>query len=189
MKKCLLIFVLFTNLLFAQKDSLISKKNDIKFDGFGALVFRNYGLTYERIINNKFSAGISILKRDTKFIKTRLQDNINNKVLDWQFNPFVKYAFSSVENKKFFYAEIFGSINSLKTYSLNRYIENNLAFYKVEKDIQKNIGLGASIGYKEYFFNNLIFDAQIGFGLNNNQSENEAATLIPRIGLSLGYNF
>jgi hypothetical protein len=189
MKKCLLIFVLFTNLLFAQKDSLIFKKNDIKFDGFSALVFRNYGLTYERIINNKFSAGISILKRDKNFLKKRLENNINNRVLDWQFNPYVRYAFSSVENKNFFYAEIFGSINSLKTYSLNRYIENNLAFYKVEKDIQKNIGLGASIGYKEYFFYNLIFDAQIGFGLNNNQSENEAATLIPRIGLCLGYNF
>lgn len=189
MKHFLIFTLLFIcNLMLSQeenKNNPIDNKNEIKLDLFNLVALGKFSISYERILKNEISVGISILKTTQNHIENRL--SINNKVLELQIIPYFRYNYNIKNNSRFLYLEVFSAYNTGKYYGTSRFSDGQYAYYDVENNRFSDVALGFSTGLKEYIFKNLIFDMNVGLG--RNMFNNESHDVIPRVGLNIGYNF
>ena len=94
-KLVLFAFLLFSLVTFAQQDDVPVKKHELKANAFNLIVFKAADVSYEYLINEESSIGVSIL--------FNLQDRSNNRDFEdgpyyqekFAFTPFYRRYFSS----------------------------------------------------------------------------------------------
>ncbi|MDB2385235.1 DUF3575 domain-containing protein [Polaribacter sp.] len=165
MKKIVFGFVLLSSAFsFAQQE--------VKLDIADALVIRSIEVSYERILNEESSIGISALF------------NLADQDIDFRYNenvmitPFYRHYFTN-QYKWNFFGEGFLGINSGKRES-----EKDSNVYDIE---YTDAALGVAVGTKYVSNGGLIID--IYGGLGRNLFGTDSPTLVPRIGLNVGWRF
>ncbi|OAD46731.1 DUF3575 domain-containing protein [Polaribacter atrinae] len=167
MKKLILAFgLLVSSLSYAQQE--------IKLDIGDALVIKSLEFSYENYISESSSFGISALfnlaKQDASF---RYNENT-------MITPYYRNYFSTNEQWNFF-GEAFLGINSGKEESDE---ENNPGVY----DNKYTDGaLGVAVGTKYITESGLTIDVHAGIGRNLFGSD--SPTLVPRLGVNIGWRF
>ncbi|MDN3620601.1 MULTISPECIES: DUF3575 domain-containing protein [Polaribacter] len=167
MKKLLLAFgLLASTLSYAQQE--------IKLDIGDALVIKSLEFSYENYISESSSFGISALfnlaNQDDSF---RYNENT-------MITPYYRNYFSTNEEWNFF-GEAFLGINSGKEESDE---ENNPGVY----DNKYTDGaLGVAVGTKYITGSGLTIDVHAGVGRNLFGSD--SPTLVPRLGVNIGWRF
>ncbi len=165
MKKLLLGFGLFVSSLgFAQQE--------IKLDVADALIVKSVELSYERYFAKNSSFGISTFfnleKQDVSF---RYNENV-------MITPYYRHYFTSNKNWNIF-GEGFLGINSGKKEEIKDSGDFNINY--------TDAALGIGIGTKYVANGGLVIDLHGGIG--RNLSGTDSPTVVPRLGLNVGWRF
>lgn len=151
------------------------RKNELKINGL-YFVMGAFELSYERILNEESSVGISVfLPYDGD-----LKNNIN-----YYITPYYRHFFSRKYAKGFF-VEGFGMLNSITSNS--EYYQNGTLIksdYKTRSDFALGVGVGGKWVTKKGF----LAEANLGIGRNLFNRDNENNQIVGRLGLTLGYRF
>ena len=145
--------------------SIAYSQQEIKLDIADALIIRSIEVSYENYINDESSFGISA------------QFNLAKESVDFRYNenmmitPYYRHYFTSNAVWNFF-GEGFLGINSGKDSSLTKYTD---------------AALGVAIGTKYISNGGLTIDLHGGIG--RNLFGTDSPTLVPRVGLNVGWRF
>lgn len=180
---------MFYGCLFSQEDisNLQNRKNELKIDFFNLMLLNKLSITYERILNEDFSIGITGIKTTNKYFEERFENNYNRKALDVQIIPFVRYTLNKIDDNSLMYLEFITAYNSGKHRVLERNTDGLIAYYVIEDKTFQDIAIGGSFGYKQYIFKYVCVDLNIG--LAKNLFSKNSQEVIPRVGANIGYRF
>lgn len=178
MKRILLLFGLVASI------TIQAQQNEARLDILDALAMKTLEASYEFSINNETSVGASLLynfeKEDAKF-------KYNEKVM---FTPYFRYylpiSSTNFSNRFNFFGELFLGINSGKKEGEKKTtgeIEKKVKEYNNYTDG----ALGVAGGLKYVSEQNFVFDAHAGIG--RNMFSEDSPSIVPRIGVSIGYKF
>jgi hypothetical protein len=175
MKKGLLITVLlisFISTLSAQTES--AAKNEIHLNALTIMALKWVDVSYEYVINEESSAGISFT---FKFSDTRPE-----LIPDQQYaiTPYYRYYISQ-QNAEGLFGEVFAMVNGGE--KKDDVAEEEEQTYTKYSD--GAFGLGA--GYK--FLSNRGLAIQGYGGIGRNLFDDNAPSLVFRLGVSIGYRF
>lgn len=161
MKKTLLLLsFLFTGFLSAQEE--------LKVNVTDALALKTLSASYEHYLTEQTSVGVSALF------------NFENESSDFRYNedrmftPFVRHYFS-VESLWNFFGELF--------FAYNQGDEENGATVTDYSDG----ALGLAVGYK--YISPGGFTVDVHGGLGRNLFSKDSPTIVPRIGVNIGFQF
>jgi len=165
MKKIILAFTLLIS-------ALGYSQQEIKVDVANPLIIKSLGFSYESYLTEDSSFGVSLLinlaDQDVSF---RYNENL-------MIAPYYRHYFTTNEQWNFF-GEGFLGINSGKKES----IEDSNVF-----DVKYTDGaLGVAVGTKYVSSGGFIIDLYGGLGRNLFGSD--SPTLVPRVGLNIGWRF
>jgi len=165
MKKIILIFgLLISSIGYAQQE--------VKLDIADALVIRSLEFSYENYLSDESSFGVSALfnlaKQDVSF---RYNENM-------MITPYYRHYFTS-DYKWNFFGEGFLGINSGKKEAIK-----DSGVYDVK---YTDGALGIAVGTKYVADGGLVIDLYAGVGRNLFGSD--SPTIVPRIGLNVGWRF
>lgn len=175
MKKFVTIIIIFTSIVsFAQENEIKKRSNEVKLNVFNALIFKSLDLTYEYLINEESSVGLSFLV------------NLNNDFNEgpdynekYAVTPYYRHFFSRKYAMGFF-IEAFGMYNNQELYIADSSYNGP----------SNNFALGFSLGGKFVSSKGFVFEFFGGIGRNLFSSNNSDSTeFVPRLGISLGYRF
>ena len=171
MKKILLIAVVFIS-------SFTQAQQEIKVDLLDALAFKTLELSYEYYTSESSSIGVSALF------------NFEKKSADFKYNeermitPYFRHYFTNNSNWNYF-GEVFLGINTGE-----REIKGTIGpgggtptTYKKYTDG----ALGIAIGSKYVSSGGFVVDVYGGLG--RNMFTSESRSIVPRVGINLGYRF
>ena len=151
--------------------SYIQAQQEIKVDLFDALAFKTVEVSYEHYLNEESSIGLSVLFNSD----TDTDVSYNEKSM---ITPYFRHYFSNGYNWNFF-GEIFFGINSgdknLELEGLN-----------LQEDYTDG-ALGVAIGSKYASERGFVVD--IHGGLGRNLFGLDSPSIVPRIGVNVGYRF
>lgn len=168
MKKVILTVLLLTiNVLVSAQE----KNNEIKVN-VGVLIFEGIEVTYERILNNNSSIGISYA--------SLLNTKHKNDYLDWYLSPYYRYFLGKKRASGFFF-EGFGMLNST-----NRNLSLDCGS-SVDESIT-DFALGLGMGSKWVTKGGFVGELNIGLGRNLFDNRGDLK-LVGKIGVTLGYRF
>ena len=185
MKKIITITLLFIAAsAFAQEVIKKEKSHEIKINAFNTIIFKSIDLSYEYLINDESSVGVSFLV------------NLNDENSDgpnynetFALTTYYRHFFS----RKYawgFFMEAFGMYNTQESDNYDYYYEdvNYISSHSVHKT--DNFALGISIGAKFVSQKGFVFEFFAGVGRNlfTSDSSNNYE-LVPRLGTSFGYRF
>lgn len=179
-----LILIIFFNNLYSQSFD-VNKKNELKLN-IGYVFFGISELTYERIVSEKSSFGISLLHSFNKETSIKMF-----------ITPYYRYYFGKKYSSGFF-IEGFSSINTTRTFDKTMYTifsNNNVGNYQVIQGKEyTDVGIGASLGTKWATGSGFIFEIYAGIGKNildvyKKNENNNNFSIIPRLGIDFGYRF
>lgn len=180
--KTLFTSVLMLSVIFFGRSQDISNesqsRDEIKINAFNLITFTYMDVSYERLLNEEASLGVSVL----------FNIGEDNEILDYFRNfsitPYYRQYFSKQYAEGFF-VEGFGMLNSGKDYY---YIFDEQGSSYEYGDTYTDFALGISIGGK--FVTQRGFIAEIYTGLGRNLLGDEfAPEIVGRGGISLGYRF
>ncbi len=182
MKKLIVItlfFITFNSL--AQEVVNKEKSHELKLNAFNIILFKSIETSYEYLINDESSVGISLL--------VNLNDDNSdgpNYNETFAITPYYRHFFS----RKYawgFFVEGFGMFN---TQELDSYYYDgfNGGSNNVEKTT--NFALGLSLGAKFVSEKGFVFEFYGGIGRNLFTSNSDYySEIVPRLGTSFGYRF
>ncbi len=185
MKRSIIIIILFISVSsFAQEVIKKEKSHELKINAFNTLIFKSIDVSYEYLINDESSVGISFLV------------NLNDENSDgpdynetFAITPYYRHFFS----RKYawgFFMEAFGMYNTQESDYYDYYYEgvNYVSSHSLNKT--NNFALGVSIGAKFVSQKGFVFEFFAGIGRNlfTSDSDNNFE-LVPRLGTSFGYRF
>ena len=174
MKKLILIFALFCSLMgFSQEtEETKLKQNEIKLNGL-YLVLGAFEGTYERILNDESSLGVSL------FIP--FDADINDDV-NYYISPYYRFYFGN-EYAKGFFLEGFGMLNSTNEYLY--YFDSEIS----DKNAVTDFALGIGLGGKWLTKRGLLGEINFGIGRNLFNGDNSNTEFIGKLGITFGYRF
>lgn len=144
---------------------------EIKIDIFDVLALKSLDISYEYILNDESSIGISVL---SNFEKKSASFRYSQKLM---VTPYYRQHLFQRDNVNFF-GELFGAINT-----------GDLEPDKLgDPDSYTDFALGLGFGGKYFSVNGFVVDFHAGIGrnlFNTNLSEE----VVPRIGISVGKRF
>lgn len=187
--KCsfIFLFTFISVLSYAQSDSLILKKNEIKTDFLSNIFLGKFSITYERILNDDFSVGLTGIKTYSNLLELDYYEKIDKKKLNVQIIPYFRYNLKKYDANSFLYTEAFLAFNSGKYREVKRLSDGQYAYYKIVDDTFFDVAPGLSFGYKQYILKNVIVDLNIGLGIN--LFDENSQQVVPRVGFNIGYRF
>ena len=172
MKKITLFILLFaTTFAIAQEKEEefpqdIGKKHEIKINALTLLAAKWFDVSYEKLINEESSFGISATINTDKDIAD----------LNYAITPFYRRYFSGKFARGFF-VEGFGMLFSA---------EDNGLFNSTYEDVT-GLALGISVGGK--FVSKQGFSTELLLGIGRNFLESENNEAVGRVAISVGYRF
>lgn len=152
------------------------KKNELKLN----LVLPlggTFEATYERILNNKSSIGITGLY---VFDSAGSNDDMN-----YSISPYYRRYFSKKYASGWF-VEGFGMLTSIDGKKI--YTSEDHSEYTENPDVI-DFALGAGGGWKWVSKSGFLFEANVGYGGLLFNAEKTDHTIVARFGLSVGYRF
>lgn len=171
MKKILLVLMLLVVFSgYSQKEPItpVEKKNEIHLNAFNVIVFKWLDVSYERVLNEESSVGISLLTNlDKDYAYFR----------HYSVTPYYRHFFSKGYAKGFF-MEAFTMLNSGES------------DYWYDADIDKqftDVAFGIGVGGK--FLTKGGFVGEVHAGIGRNLFDDNAPEVVPRGGVSFGYRF
>ncbi|UPQ79086.1 DUF3575 domain-containing protein [Flavobacterium azooxidireducens] len=189
MKKFIFIFLIFTQISFAQENNSSDLgKNEIKFDVVSLVALGKIHVSYERFISNDFSVGLSGNFNQSKSREDDFENGKNRTLEEYQIIPFVRYSLSKSQIR-YYFVEVFVSANQGKYRELERLLDqNNNAYYQAVQKEYSDFAVGAAVGHKFYIKEKFGIDIFVGMG-KNLFSSGESPDIISRVGVNLGYRF
>ncbi|CAM1334435.1 DUF3575 domain-containing protein [Tenacibaculum aestuariivivum] len=167
MKKIFLIAVLFIS-------SLTQAQQEVKVDILDALAFKTLEFSYEYYTSERSSIGISAL---FNFEKRSADFKYNEKSM---ITPYFRHYFTSSSNWNYF-GEVFLGVNTGEN-------EVDVADGSEKKYESYTDGaLGIAIGSKYTSSGGFVIDVYGGLG--RNMFSSESPSIVPRVGVNLGYRF
>lgn len=172
MRKIIIILVvLFSVNLNAQNNA---KDNEVKVNLLNVIAFKWFDMSYQRNLNEESAVGISFLTRlssENKFEYNR----------SFAVTPYYRYYISSDDQVGFF-GEVHTKINGGDK-RIAKATETEEAKYEKYTDL--SIGLSGGVRYAS----DKGFVAEIYAGAGRNMFTKNAPTVVPRLGVSIGYGF
>ena len=145
--------------------TFVQGQQEVKIDLFDALALKTVEVSYEHYTSTRSSVGISGLYNFEK----KSSDFRYNE--EWMITPYFRHYFTANRNWNYF-GEIFLGINN----GINK------------KDEEYTDGaLGVAIGSKYISDGGFIVDVYGGLG--RNMFTEESRSIVPRVGINLGYRF
>lgn len=189
MKKFIFIFLVFTQVSFAQENNTFNLgKNEIKFDVVSIVALGKIHVSYERFLGDDFSIGISGNFNQSKSREEDFERGKNRTLEEYQIIPFVRYSLSKSQIR-YYFVEVFVSANQGKYRELERLLDqNNNGYYEAIQKDYSDYAIGAAVGHKFYIKEKLGVDIFVGMG-KNLFSSGESPDIIPRVGVNIGYRF
>ena len=166
MKKILLVAVVFVS-------SFTYAQQELKVDLLDALAFKTLEVSYEYYTTDRSSIGISAL---FNFEKRSADFRYNEERM---FTPFFRHYFTNNSNWNYF-GEVFMGIN---TGEREIELDGSPNTFKEYTDG----ALGLAFGSKYVSSGGFVLDVYGGLGRNLFTSE--ARSIVPRVGINLGYRF
>ncbi len=192
MKKLALILFLSFQFMNAQeagtKSILAAKRNEFRIDLLSLGMFSKMNLTYERFLNDRFSAGLSGSYTNSAKVNEDFDNGNRNNSPKYEVTPFVRYNLSKGASS-FYFAEIFVAANGgdfRETVLLTD--ENNNSYYTIQKTKYSDVAIGAGLGYKFYIKDRFGLELLVGFGSNLFNKE-KSPDILSRVGLGFSYRF
>ncbi len=184
MKKILTIICLgFASLGYSQdKIEESFKKNEIKGNAI-SLVFGYPEFSYERILNNESSIGVSIGFAADKNIDTK-----------FTLSPYYRFYFGKKPAAGFF-VEGFAMVRSIKlqkNYYYSNYNDPSYYEHYVKDESYTDFALGFGLGSKWITKKGFLFEINAGIGRNlTNSDKNDFydLTIVGKGGITVGYRF
>ena len=167
MKKIVLAVVVFVS-------SFTYAQQEVKVDLLDALAFKTLEVSYEYYTTDRSSIGISAL---FNFEKKSADFRYNEERM---FTPFFRHYFTNNSNWNYF-GEVFMGINTGE-----REVEVQGSATKQYKEYTDG-ALGLAFGSKYVSSGGFVLDVYGGLGRNLFTSE--ARSIVPRVGINLGYRF
>ncbi len=183
MKNFTIVLLLFISIgSFAQESIKKEKSHELKLNAFSIILFKSIDASYEYLINNESSVGISFL--------INLNDE-NNDGPDYNetlaITPYYRHFFLSKYAWGFF-VEGFGMFNTQEIDNYY-YIDANGDYYESDEKTT-NFALGLSLGAKFVSEQGFVFEFFGGIGRNLFTSNSDySSEIVPRLGTSFGYRF
>lgn len=182
MKKLITITLFFISInSFSQEVIKNEKSHELKLNAFNTLIFKSIDASYEYLIDEESSVGIS-------FLVNLNEENSDGPNYNETFaiTPYYRRFFS----RKYawgFFMEGFGMFNTQENDNYNYYFED-INTNSIKKTT--NFALGISIGAKFVSEKGFAFEFYGGVGRNlfTSDSENNFE-FVPRLGTSFGYRF
>lgn len=180
--KTILTSVIMLSLIFLGRSQDISNdsqsKDELKINAFNLITFTYLDVSYERLLNEESSMGVSVL----------FNIGEDNEILDYFRNfsitPYYRQYFSKQYAEGFF-VEGFGMLNAGEDYYYSFDDQGNES---KSGETYTDFALGISVGGK--FVTKRGFIAEIYTGLGRNLLGDETAPeIVSRGGISLGYRF
>ena len=192
MKKLALILFLSFQFMNAQeagtKSVLAAKRNEFRIDLLSLGMFSKMNLTYERFLNDRFSAGLSGSYTNSAKVNEDFDNGNRNNSPKYEVTPFVRYNLSKGASS-FYFAEIFVAATGgdfRETVLLTD--ENNNSYYTIQKTKYSDVAIGAGLGYKFYIKDRFGLELLVGFGSNLFNKE-KSPDILSRVGLGFSYRF
>ena len=154
--------------------SLSQAQQEVKVDLLDALAFKTLEVSYEYYTSERSSIGISAL---FNFEKRSADFSYNEKQM---FTPFFRHYFTNNRNWNYFGEVFMGINNGERTIDVEG---SNAKKYKSDTDG----ALGIAIGSKYISSGGFIVDTYVGLG--RNMFSSESRSIVPRVGINLGYRF
>ena len=167
MKKIFLIAAIFIS-------SFVQAQQEVKVDILDALAFKTVEISYEYYTSEQSSIGISALF------------NFEKKSSDFKYNeermitPYFRHYFTNNSNWNYF-GEVFIGINTGE-----KEIDVEGSVIKQYKEYTDG-ALGIAIGSKYVSSGGFVIDVYAGLG--RNMFSSESRSVVPRVGINLGYRF
>lgn len=171
MKKILFVLVLLVTFSSYAQDPVktIEKKNEINLNAFNLIALKLLDVSYEHILNEESSVGVSLLTNlDKEYAYFR----------HYSVTPYYRHFFSKGYAKGFF-MEAFTMLNSGENDYM--YDDNNT------DDKFTDVAFGISVGGK--FLTKGGFVGEVFAGIGRNIFDDNAPDVVPRGGISFGYRF
>ena len=171
---------------FAQEEITKDKSHELKLNALNTLIFKSIDVSYEYLINEESSVGISFL--------VNLNDNDTDGPYyneTFAITPYYRHYFSRKYAAGFF-MEGFGMYNVQDSYYYDYLSSSSTHFEEPHETTNKtnNFALGISLGAKFVSEKGFAFEFFAGIGRNlfTSDSENNFE-VVPRLGTSFGYRF
>ena len=163
MKKILVAMALFAS-------SFMNAQQEVKVDVVDALALKTLEVSYEYYLSDRSSVGISAL---FNFEKQSADFRYNE---DTMITPYFRHYFTANRNWNYF-GELFLGINSGEKEIGNTNVYENYT----------DGALGIAIGTKYISDGGFVVDVHAGLG--RNMFTEESYSIVPRVGLNIGYRF
>ena len=144
--------------------SLAQAQQEVKVDILDALALKTIEVSYEHYTASRSSIGISAL---FNFEKKSSDFRYNE---EWMITPYFRHYFTDNSNWNYF-GEVFLGINN-GTKNNNEYTDG---------------ALGIALGSKYISGGGFVIDVYGGLG--RNMFTSESRSVVPRVGINLGYRF
>ena len=167
MKKILLAAVAFVS-------SFTYAQQEVKVDLLDALAFKTLEVSYEYYTSERSSVGVSAL---FNFEKRSADFRYNEKRM---ITPYFRHYFTNNTNWNYF-GEVFMGINTGE-----KEIEVEGSTIKQYKEYTDG-ALGIAFGSKYVSSGGFVIDVHAGLG--RNMFSSESRSVVPRVGINLGYRF
>jgi len=180
MKK--IIFILLVLISFsstAQTES--GGLNEAHLNAFNILALKWIDVSYERVLNNESSAGISIA---TKF--TKKESFIFNSDQHYAITPYYRYYIGQ-EDAAGMFGEAFAMFNGGEMRTEKDGVEGDLVHEDYTYEEYNDFAFGLGGGYKHV--SNMGLVLQLYAGLGRNLSDDRAPIIVYRAGVTIGYRF
>lgn len=148
--------------------SLVKAQQEVKVDLLDALALKTLEVSYEYYTSSQSSVGVSAL---FNFEKSSADFRYNEETM---ITPYFRHYFSDNSNWNYF-GEVFVGINSGE-----RNIDNEVVKYT-------DGALGIAIGSKYVSSGGFVVD--VFGGLGRNMFSDISHSIVPRVGINLGYRF
>ena len=148
--------------------SLVNAQQEVKIDLLDALALKTLEVSYEYYTSEQSSVGVSAL---FNFEKSSADFRYNEETM---ITPYFRHYFTNNRNWNYF-GEVFAGINSGE-----RNIDNEVKKYT-------DGALGIAIGSK--YVSNGGFVVDVYGGLGRNMFSDISHSIVPRVGINIGYRF
>ncbi len=161
-------------------DTSNTKSNELKINAFNLIAFEHIDLSYERLLNEESSIGLSVL-----FSFDEDNYGINDVRREFSLTPYYRQFFGKKYAKGFF-VEAFAMLHSGEDEIYLGF--DDFTFQDIVRAEKfTDFALGISAGGK--FVTKRGFTAEIYLGIGRNLLNNSPFEVVGRGGISLGYRF
>ena len=165
-----------------------NKKTEIKLSVTSLIAIAAFDASYERLVNEGTSYGISV------FLNTDKNNDIDFSK-EFSITPYYRWFFSEKTFARGFFVEGFGVLNTVEDSYYEKFYDspiNNFSSNRIDKTLVR-FALGVSVGGKFIVRNGFTTEVFLGIGRNllgdTTAVEYASENIIGRGGVSLGYRF